>query len=132
MVHGERLIDDPDYRLQLRNQRKVERLTQPRRSAIREPSDYDVLLGKGFSTQNHFGNKEFRQLVASKHTVYDGAEKGAKLQIAQDIVDIVHQSSGMFLKQEGELWIPVDNSVARTKVSAAFRTLRHDKRAKDK
>ncbi|CAJ1939093.1 unnamed protein product [Cylindrotheca closterium] len=132
-AHGERLLEDPNYRVRLRNQRKVERLSQSaRRNAIHIPSDYDVLLGKGFSAQNHFGNKEFRQLVVSRQSVYDSAEKGSKLQIAQGIVDIVHQSSGMFLKQEDKLWIPVDNSVARTKVSAAFRTLRLDKKAKDK
>lgn len=119
---------DSNYRIRLRNQRKAERLSQPRRSAIRVPSDYDVLLGKGFSTQNHAGNKNFRQLVFSRQMVYENAEKGYKLQIAQDIVEVIHQSSGMFLKQEGQLWIPVDNSVARTKVSAAFRTLRLESR----
>lgn len=68
-----------------------------------------------------------RRIVSDRQYAYEKAEKGKKVSVAQEVVDIVLESSGMFLKQAddgGEYWLAVDNETARTKVSAAFRTLR--------
>jgi hypothetical protein len=88
----------------------------------------DVLFGKGFPIRNHAGNKKFRGLVADYQKSYEKAKKGEKIILAQEVVDTVIQSSGMFLKPHGDIWLSVDNDAARTKVSAAFRTLRMDQR----
>jgi hypothetical protein len=84
----------------------------------------DVLFGKGLPIQNHVGNKKLRGLVAVCQKRYEKAKRGEKIILAQEIVDTVIESSGMFLKPAGEIWLPVENDAARTKVSVAFRTLR--------
>jgi hypothetical protein len=85
----------------------------------------DVLFGKGTPVENHVGNRKFRALdVADCQKRYEKAKKGEKTILAQEIVDTVNQSSGMFLKPEGDVWLPVENDAARRKVSNAFRTLR--------
>jgi hypothetical protein len=92
------------------------------------PTSCDVLFGKGTRIQNHVGNKKFRALIADCQKSYEKAKKGEKIILAQAIVDTLLESSGMFLKPDGDVWVPVDNDAARTKVSAAFRTLRMDQR----
>ncbi|CAJ1945936.1 unnamed protein product [Cylindrotheca closterium] len=150
------------YKTFLEQERKKERLSNPPRVRIMVPSPNDVLFGKGTPVQNHVGNKKLRRLVMDCQKSYEKAEKGTKILVAQEIVDIVLESSGRFLRPAdngmpsafseassddntngnnnnnnnnnsianngvtgyGCSWINVDNESARTKVSAAFRTLR--------
>ena len=45
--------------------------------------------------------------------------------VIQEIVDTVKQSTGLFLKEDGEEgWIVVDDEAAGKKVGAVFRTMR--------
>ena len=118
------LTDLPDYKRKLEAQRKYERLNFPPRATIHVPFCLDVILGKGLPFQNHPGNKRLRDLVDLNAKRYDKAAKGDKKGIAQEIVDTIKQSGGYFLKQDGNKWIPVENDVARVKVSATFRTQR--------
>jgi hypothetical protein len=92
------------------------------------PMSCDVLFGKGFPIRNHVGNKKFRALIADCQKSYEKAKRGEKIILAQAIVDTLIESSGMFLKPDGDVWFRVENDVARTKVSDAFRTLRMDQR----
>jgi hypothetical protein len=92
------------------------------------PMSRDVLFGKGTPIQNHVGNKKLRALIEDCQKRYEKAQKREKTILAQAIVDTVIESSGMFLKPDGDMWLSVDNDAARTKVSAAFRTLRMDQR----
>lgn len=119
-------VDTTEHLQRLKNQRKKERLAQPKRTRIYVPSQFDVLFGKGTPFQDHVGNIKFRSLIADCSKEYDnGNQKGGKMTIAQDIVDTVRESSGMFLKcDEDGSWVDVDNLTARKKVSTAFRTLR--------
>eukprot|EP00980_Cylindrotheca_fusiformis_P009273 scaffold2026_cov78-Cylindrotheca_fusiformis.AAC.8 len=112
------------FRRELVAQRIQERLNCPRRTTIHVPSQYDVLFGKGSPVQNHSGNRKFRELVSRHEEEYEKAKKGEKIGLAQKVVDAVYASSGMFLKPEGNIWLSVDNNVAREKVSTAFRTQR--------
>lgn len=116
------------YRQALLQQRIEERLNHPHRSTLFVPGMNDVLFGKGMPVQNHAGNKILRRLVVDSQKNYEKAKKGAKILLAQEIVDLVYQSGGMFLKPDNDSWIAVDNDAARTKVSTAFRTLRMDQR----
>jgi len=118
------LTDLLDDRKRLEAQRKYERLNFPPRSSIHVPFCLDVILGKGCPFQNHPGNKRLRDLVDLNAKRYDKAQKGDKKAIAQEIVDTIKDSGGYFLKQDGYTWIPVENEVARVKVSATFRTQR--------
>ncbi|KAL3935899.1 MAG: hypothetical protein SGBAC_008678, partial [Bacillariaceae sp.] len=109
----------------LEQQRRHERLKYPRRKSIGIPSTQDVLLGKGSPFQNHSGNKALRQLVKYRYKEYEGAKKGTKKAIAQEIVNVIIMvNGGLFLKQDGNKWAPANDEVAILKVSAAFRTLR--------
>lgn len=136
------------YKTFLEDQRKKERLSNPPRARIMVPSANDVLFGKGSPVQNHIGNKKLRRLVMDCQKSYEKAEKGTKIMVAQEIVNIVLESSGRFLRpadnatptflesssedgnqhhavnEYGCGWINVDKKSACTKVSAAFRTLR--------
>eukprot|EP00526_Cylindrotheca_closterium_P010694 CAMPEP_0113608756 /NCGR_PEP_ID=MMETSP0017_2-20120614/4101_1 /TAXON_ID=2856 /ORGANISM="Cylindrotheca closterium" /LENGTH=395 /DNA_ID=CAMNT_0000517475 /DNA_START=10 /DNA_END=1197 /DNA_ORIENTATION=- /assembly_acc=CAM_ASM_000147 len=127
LEEGGILTNKDAYREYLREMRKEERMKFPRRQHIFVPCSYDVLFGKGSSVQTFEGNKRMRRIVADRQKSYEKAEKGKKVDVAQEVVDMVLESSGMFLKQAddgGEYWLSVDNESARTKVSAAFRTLR--------
>jgi hypothetical protein len=124
VVEGGTISDIDSYRQQLVRQRRQERLSQPRRTMIYVPMSCDVLFGKGSRIQNHVGNKKFRVLIADCQKSYEKASRGEKTILAQSIVDTVIECSGMFLKPDGNVWLPVENDAARFKVSAVFRTLR--------
>lgn len=128
MTEGGELKDIEHFMNQLEKQRRQERLTHPPRSKISVPSTYDVLFGKGTPVQAHLGNKKLRVLVLDCQKKYEKIKKGEKIILAQEIVDTVYQSSGKFLKPDGDGWLAVDNEAARNKVSTAFRTLRMDQR----
>ncbi|KAL3934793.1 MAG: hypothetical protein SGBAC_009561 [Bacillariaceae sp.] len=127
LEQGGVITNQDDYREHLREIRRQERMIYPRRQHVFVPCSYDVLFGKGSSVQTFEGNKRMRRIVADRKKSYEKAEKGKKVDVAQEVVMMVLESSGMFLKQAddgGEYWLAVDNDSARTKVSAAFRTLR--------
>lgn len=88
------------------------------------PGRLDILLGRGKPIQEHFGNLRYHVLLDYYQPAYERAKKFDKMQIAQRIVNAVHEYSGKFLKQEGAGWVAVDDVVARDKVSHAFRTRR--------
>jgi hypothetical protein len=128
VAEGGTISDIDSYRQRLVRQRRQERLSQPRRTTIYVAMSCDVLFGKGIPIQNHVGNKKFRALIADCQKRYEKAKKGEKIILAQEIVDTVIESSGMFLKPDGGMWLSVDNDAAKTKVSGVFRTLRMDQR----
>lgn len=71
------------------------------------------------------GNVKFRNFIADCRKSYEKAKRGEKLRLAQEIVDTVKQSSGLFLKGDGANgWVVVDDASACSKVGAVFRTLR--------
>lgn len=88
------------------------------------PNRLDVLLGRGKPIQEHFGNLRFHSLLDNHQRDYEQAKKFEKMQIAQKVACQVRNYSGRFLKQEGTTWVSVEDSVAREKVSHAFRTRR--------
>lgn len=122
------LTDLEDYHRRLNLQRREERRSQPQRRVIHVPGEHDVLFGKGSPFQNHSGNKALRSLILAYQERYHKAEKGNKIKVAQEIVDTIEQSSGLFLRQEGSVWVVVENKVAKNKVSTAFRTLKMDQK----
>ncbi|KAG7370288.1 hypothetical protein IV203_028034 [Nitzschia inconspicua] len=88
------------------------------------PGRVDVLLGRGKPIQEHFGNLRYHILMDYYQKAYEDAKKFEKMLVAQTIVDLVHKYKGRFLRQEGAGWIEVEPTVARDKVSHAFRTRR--------
>lgn len=86
----------------------------------------DVLLGRGKRYYEHLGNVRLRYLVESLAVTYNNAKNTAeKKTITSQVVSLVHQSGGRFLKDKsGAGWIEVDDEAARLKVSHIFRNLR--------
>ncbi|CAJ1947381.1 unnamed protein product [Cylindrotheca closterium] len=104
--------------------RAKERMKYPKRSRVGVPGPNDVLFGKGSRFQNHVGNVKFRRFIADCRKTYEKTKRGEKQHLIREIVDTVTQSSGLFLKEDDEGWIVVDDAAAAYKVGAVFRTLR--------
>jgi hypothetical protein len=92
---------------------------------INEPGPLDVLQGRGWKVQVHPGNLRFRNIIAERQEVYDKSLIYDKTVISKEIVQVIKESGGRFLRQdERHGWKLVDDKVARVKVSAAFRDRR--------
>jgi len=89
------------------------------------PGPFDVLLGRGRLCQEHVGNVRYRQLVLKHKEQYDNASTVDKTSISLMIVNLVKDSSGRFLKDNGDGWVEVEDKRSRDKVSHSFRTLRY-------
>ena len=124
VAEGCKITNLQAYHERLVDLRATERLTQPRRKNVNFPGKLDVLFGKGTPFQKHPGNVQLRSLVTEQYKAYGKAEKGEKSQIAQEIVQTMQQSAGLFLRPDGDSWVCVDDDVARHKVSALFRSVR--------
>jgi hypothetical protein len=89
------------------------------------PSRYDVLLGRGKFFQEHTGNLRYRDVVENHRERYEKASKAKKTQVAKELVQIVNNYGGRFLKQgDHQGWIEVTVDIARDKVSHSFRNRR--------
>eukprot|EP00804_Cyclotella_cryptica_P013180 CCRYP_006974-RA/>CCRYP_006974-RA protein AED:0.30 eAED:-0.27 QI:0/0/0/1/1/1/2/0/863 len=93
--------------------------------AITEPTDTDVLLGRGVSTNRHPGNINFRNVVSQHVNVYVTSTKKQKMMISRSIVDKVHNDldpPGRFLEKDSSgLWFEVGMKKALEKTSQALR-----------
>lgn len=100
---------------------------------IQDPSEYDVLCGRGGAINNHKGNIHFRSLVNDKKETYNSTNKANKTQISRDIITLIKISKGMFLEKEqvdsatagktelSGLWVEVGYAKAMSKTSQALR-----------
>ena len=80
-----------------------------------------MMLGRGRRTNTHPGNIRLRGMCDDSKELYNSSGKKFKTQIAEKIVKAVKVSGGRFLKEDGFVWVEVDDVVARLKVSHAFR-----------
>jgi hypothetical protein len=91
------------------------------------PRRFDVLFGRGKNTREHTGNLRAGHLVDMYQQKYEQANKFQKTEIAERIVNIIHESYGRFLKWENNCWEEVDHDAAREKISHFFRHNRSKK-----
>ena len=88
-------------------------------------SRFDVLLGKGRDIQNYSGNVRFRCLADIHLPRYEAANRVQKAQIIDFIVDAIYESSGRFLKDNGNgSWELASYDEARAKAGKLFRARR--------
>uniref|UniRef100_A0A7R9ZC61 DUF6824 domain-containing protein n=1 Tax=Pseudictyota dubia TaxID=2749911 RepID=A0A7R9ZC61_9STRA len=83
----------------------------------------DVLSGRGGGTNNHAGNRYFRQLCDQRRHVYVMSKKMQKKDIAVEIVAEIRARGGRFLKRNdatGE-WDDIGEQKAISKTSQALR-----------
>lgn len=86
-----------------------------------EPTDDDVLFGRGGGSNKHPGNARYRREVERLEKGYKSATKSEKRRIIEALVRTV-QSRGSFLEKDKQRgWYVVDGDVVRKKVWQALR-----------
>jgi hypothetical protein len=93
---------------------------------ITTPHNNDVLLGRGGGTNNHPGNKKYRELVEERKLRYVNATRTEKPLIALEIVTWLREKQsppGRFLQvnESTNMWDDVGYKRAREKASQALR-----------
>jgi len=94
---------------------------------IANPGPNDVMFGRGGGTNNHTGNKRFRQCVNDHKLRYLAASKVDKPKVAREVVNIWRNQEvpGRFLSKAGKgkesLWFDVGDQRAREKASQCLR-----------
>jgi len=95
---------------------------------IGEPHENDVLCGRGGGTNNHLGNKRYRDLVKENNPNYAMAARTDKGPIVAAMVHswrTTQDPPGRFLKKSvDDLWEDVGDKVAKEKTSQLFREIK--------
>ncbi|KAG7369583.1 hypothetical protein IV203_027329 [Nitzschia inconspicua] len=114
------MILDPNSCDELRHKLKP---WQTEYSPIIVPGELDIIFGRGKGYQNHKGNVRYRHIVETKRPLYEAlSTKKEKTQLIKDVVKSIYDGGGRFLRQDPlGRWIPIDQEVARDKVSHSFR-----------
>ena len=92
-----------------------------------QPTQNDILCGRGRPFQCHYGNLEFHKLVGEHRDMYSRARRARKPEIAQELVQMIKSGKrgppGRFLKRNNlaQGWMEVSDEVAQEKVSHALR-----------
>ena len=95
---------------------------------VEEPTDRDILFGRGGISNNHIGNRIFRTLVETRKAEYRGAIKHKRLAIAEGIYyAVAAKGGGRFLKKKnnGDGWHLVEGDQAIKKIKQALRESQH-------
>jgi hypothetical protein len=89
-----------------------------------QPTEYDVLFGRGKPFQDHPGNLRLHSIVNLYKPNYTQSRRHEKTAIAEDVVKLIKNDGkhiGRFLKQVDGKWETVSDIEARAKVSHALR-----------
>mmetsp|Transcript_24779 Transcript_24779/g.28352 ORF Transcript_24779/g.28352 Transcript_24779/m.28352 type:complete len:229 (+) Transcript_24779:84-770(+) len=97
------------------------------------PTDLDVLLGRGGMTNNHAGNKRYREEVEKTKPMYHSCStKTEKKGVSELLVAYVQEYGGRFLMKDPETkqWFVGPQNAARKKASQALRETKWKKEEK--
>jgi hypothetical protein len=87
------------------------------------PTSQDVLLGRGRPFQLYSGNQKLAVLIDTNKERHDRSRKhGGKGAICDEVIQIVKESGGRFLKRnaDGDGWDEVDHKATRDKVGHGY------------
>jgi hypothetical protein len=86
-------------------------------------TDRDVLSGRGGGTNLHPGNRCYRDLILSHRKEYDLASKAQKPSVSRQIVHLIRQNGGRFLRKDSKdgKYYEIGDDLAREKTSQALR-----------
>jgi hypothetical protein len=86
-------------------------------------TDRDVLSGRGGGTNLHPGNRRYRDLILSHRKEYDLASKAKKPSVSRQIVHLIRQNGGRFLRKDSNVgkYYEIGDDLAREKTSQALR-----------
>lgn len=99
-------------------------LVPPSKNPVDDPTDHDVLFGRGGMTNSHPGNRRFRDIIALHRPDYIRAIKMDKPAVAKKIVKAIRcgTPAGRFLKKgEDGAWYDVGDRTAAEKTSQGLR-----------
>jgi len=103
-----------------RRRKKKKRLVDE--SRVFEPTDNDVLFGRGGFTNTHPGNVKFREKALELRPWYESVSKEEKYGISDLLVEYVKATGNHFLEKGSDgLWHEVIDNGARKKASQALR-----------
>lgn len=87
-----------------------------------EPTEKDVLMGRGGKSNHHRGNMRYRAEIERLQEQYKKTDdKDEKTKISERLVSDVQSWGGNFLEKDDKGWYIIDDVVARRKVSQALR-----------
>ena len=90
-----------------------------------QPSDWDVLCGRGKDCYNWSGNQRFRRTI--EHCLKDYQQAGTKLKKSRIVVNVVefvrmnNPNGGGFVREIGGQWYEIGDEAAREKVGQTIR-----------
>jgi hypothetical protein len=120
-------VENPTLKSEI-TQKKKKRNRKPRTKIIPkhkkyvEPTDNDVLQGRGGRSNHHPGNNRYRDEVERRQDWYKKTEdKDEKTSISEALVLYVQSYGGNFLEKDDNGWYVIDDVVARRKTSQALR-----------
>lgn len=93
-------------------------------NAIWQPTDFDVLSGRGASVNSHGGNKKFRALCFARKPEFEAGNHAAKRRIATEIVNaVLNDGEARFLKRKNEKgpWLELTKEQAILKACQVMR-----------
>ena len=101
-----------------------------KRQYIDQVLETDVLCGRGGKTNNHGGNKRYRQVIDDMKVMYKSTQdKGLKTDLSRAIVEHVYSYGGRFVKRDEKMdrYYVLPKSEARLKTSQALRESKKSK-----
>lgn len=125
IAEPESIMNEPTFQFNQNN-------SNPQPRQINAPGENDCLIGRGGGTNNHPGNKKYRELISKYKPMYHAASRTDKPVIANQVLQVWKNQSppGRFLKQDqiGLFWFEVDDGKARSKTSQSLRELGKDEK----
>ena len=95
-------------------------------------NDKDVLSGRGGGTNLHPGNRYYRELIFNHRKRYDEASKAKKPDVSREVVKMLRDSGGRFLRKDDQgLYHDIGDTAAREKTSQALRHRTFEMRNKE-
>jgi hypothetical protein len=110
---------------------RVESICRKQKPFKPEITDLDVYCGRDKRSQSHPGNKRFRDLINAHRERYQSASlREHKTRITSDVIDIVHNYGGRFMKtrEDEEEWYAMETAYVHDKVSHALRSAKDPRR----
>jgi hypothetical protein len=103
--------------------RQMKAINEANNGAILYPTPDDVLIGRGTPYQDHVGNVRLSRLIEILLDKYRAcaSDNFAKTCLSMHVIKTVQDYGGRFVQQTSQGWSVADDSVARQKVSSAFR-----------
>ncbi|CAB9520776.1 expressed unknown protein [Seminavis robusta] len=99
-----------------------------------EPTERDILLGRGGKSNFWPGNKDYRQELEKVKSSYNdpSLKQREKTKMSRAFVQAMISSGRRFLKKDGKGWFEITKEAARLKVAQALREENTEKSREDK